>query len=144
VSLFGYSREKKKKKGWMKKLVIEVNGVGYECVSEINKVAEAVGMDYDYKVDLLAFRDSVEVNGNRYVLTRIATFGRCKVSLILIPNNVQNIGKRCFDGCKSLYEVLFESDSKLIKIGNFGVFIQGWPDDATMADRDWPAGCGAG
>jgi predicted metal-binding protein len=41
-----------------------------------------------------------------------------EIKSIRIPNNVENIGKDCFCGCKSLCEVVFESESKLKEIGD--------------------------
>jgi hypothetical protein len=51
---------------------MELNEVECKCCDENDKVAEAVRMNYSKKqVALLAFRNCVEINGNKYVLTRI-------------------------------------------------------------------------
>jgi hypothetical protein len=77
--------------------VIEVNGVEYKCCvdDEINRVSEAVRMNHDSKEEmkLLAFRNYFEVNGDRYVLTKITEFKKCNAFIISIPNNVKNLGK---------------------------------------------------
>jgi hypothetical protein len=136
MSLFGYG-----KKRWMDNLVIEVNGVEYKCLEENDGVAEAVIMNPDRKekVDLLGLRNFLEVNGKRYVLRRITpfcagdmlckymvrAFGGCArdslslgIKPIQIPSSVEIIGEACFQGCESLYGVVFEWDSKLKEIGD--------------------------
>jgi hypothetical protein len=35
---------------------------------------------------------------------------------VVIPNSVEIIGERCFDGCRSLNEVVFEEGSNLTRI----------------------------
>jgi hypothetical protein len=81
----------------MKKWVIEVNGVGYKCLDDTDKVTEALRINNssDKDVSFLAFRNSVEVNGERYILRRITLFKKCNASIISIPNNVDSIGERC-------------------------------------------------
>jgi hypothetical protein len=102
----------------MKKFVIEADGVEYQCCNGTDKVAVALRMKYGCKrqVPLLAFRNAVEVNGYRYVLRRIARFGKSSALIISIPSNVENIEKDCFLECESLCEVIFESCSKLREI----------------------------
>jgi hypothetical protein len=101
----------------MEKLVIEVNGVLYECCDGIAE-ARRRNDNCNEEGKLLAFRNSVEANGDRYVLVRITAFEKCNMSIISIPNNVANISKKCFSECRSLYEIVFESDSNLKKIGS--------------------------
>jgi hypothetical protein len=96
-----------------------VNGVEYKCCGDTAKVAEALGMSdcSDETVSLLAFRNIIEANGERYALRRITSFCDCNMSIISIPNNVENIGSKCFYECSSLCDVVIESDSELKEIG---------------------------
>jgi hypothetical protein len=45
-----------------------------------------------------------------------SAFSKSGIKSIRIPNNVEKIGNWCFFACESLYEVVFESDSKLKEI----------------------------
>jgi hypothetical protein len=40
-----------------------------------------------------------------------------KIAFIDIPRSIESIGKNCFEGCRSLWEVSFESGSRLKSIG---------------------------
>jgi hypothetical protein len=64
------------------------------CVCIGSSLQKTIGMNHDCvrKVSLLSFRNSFEENGERYLLERIALFGKCNV--LIIPNNVNNVGER--------------------------------------------------
>jgi hypothetical protein len=47
-----------------------------------------------------------------------SAFSDSGIKIIGIPNNVENIGNKCFYECRSLCEIVFESDSKLKEIGD--------------------------
>jgi hypothetical protein len=51
-----------------------------------------------------------------------SAFFRSQIKAIWILSNVERIEAYCFCGCKSLCEVVFESDSKLKEIGDFAFF----------------------
>jgi hypothetical protein len=48
--------------------------------------------------------------------------------MITIPASVRRIGKHCFSECPSLIQILFESQSQLYEIGDFGDCLLGWID----------------
>jgi hypothetical protein len=107
--------------------MIKVNGVEYDCYYEMNRIAEAVRLNNDYEGEVghLAFRNLLEVNGERYVLIRILPFEKRNVFVISVPNNVETLCDRCFYGCVSLCQILFESDSKLNEIGGLSFYGSG-------------------
>jgi hypothetical protein len=95
--------------------MIEVNGVEYKCDDETDRTVETVGISNSReKMTDVIFRKFLEMNGQRYVLTRIGSIDQHKISVISIPNGVEKVGKQC----ESLCEVFFESDSKLKEIGD--------------------------
>jgi hypothetical protein len=47
---------------------------------------------------------------------------------ITIPASVRRIGRLCFSDCKSLNEILFEPESQLYEIGDFGECSLDWID----------------
>jgi hypothetical protein len=108
----------------MKKFAIKVNEVNYKCDDERNGIVEAERRNkrpLREEAKFLAFRNSLEVNGKKYVLTKISAFDWCNMVMISIPSNVANIERGCFRDCKSLCEIVFESDSKLKQIGSFAL-----------------------
>jgi hypothetical protein len=52
-------------------------------------------------------------------------FSYSGIQSVRISNNVENIGKECFYKCKSLCEVVFESDSKLKEIDGSTFYYSG-------------------
>jgi hypothetical protein len=88
---------------WDSGICSEVNGVEYKYWNEMNKVAEAIGMNGASEVEVkrLAYRKFLEMK--RDILTRITEFGACDFSIISVPNSVEEIQDKCFFECRSLF-----------------------------------------
>jgi hypothetical protein len=72
-----------------------VDGVKYKCLDEMSKVAEAkeIADTSERRIELVAFRNFLEVNGERFVLRKIAGFKKLKDLIFYVPSNVEILEK---------------------------------------------------
>jgi hypothetical protein len=92
----------------------ELNGVMWICKSdgtaEIEEGCARLSGD-------MVFRGFIEYGGRRYFLNKICGFKGLEVVIVAIANGIKEIGADCFQECRNLSEVIFESDSGLKEIG---------------------------
>jgi hypothetical protein len=96
-------------------VVIGVNNVKYKCLIDTRNdvgIAEADGVVRG-DVEEIAFQNSIERNGKRYIVKKIGGFSEWNGIKIVIPSNVEMIMESCFGECGRLSQVVFESDSEL-------------------------------
>jgi hypothetical protein len=93
----------------------EVNGVTYICKRDGTSLTDGRSIGIG---KVLVVRGFIQVNGKRYVLKEIgkSAFKKCGIKSIGIPSSIELIREECFYHCESLYEVAFESYSKLKEI----------------------------
>jgi hypothetical protein len=73
-------------------------------------------------------------------------FAYSRLLMIRIPSNVEMFGKYCFSECKSLCEVVFESNSKLREIDDLALSSSGIktiriPSNVEMFGKHCFSGC---
>jgi hypothetical protein len=84
-----------------------LRGVRYRL--ENDGTASVVG--FTRPTDIVGpFPMAVNVNGREYVVTRFSGFEGWNGLKVVIPRTAEYIGEKCFRECKSLTEVIFESD----------------------------------
>jgi hypothetical protein len=101
-----------------RKKKITVNNVVYR----LNDGTTAMAMRKEiWKPRVTVFRKFIESEGRKYLLSSTGFFSKTadftECTTVSVPNSVEWIYSKCFGGCRSLREVLFEADSKLRQIG---------------------------
>jgi hypothetical protein len=65
-----------------------------------------------------------------------STFSYSGIKAIRIPNNVDNIGKKCPSDCEFLCKLVFESDSRLKEIDNSAFYRSGIKKTRILSSAD--------
>lgn len=95
------------------------NGINYNITSDIEPYTVEV-IEGNYTGDIV-IPESIEKDEITYTVKSIKSnaFRSCEITSIVIPESIENIGERAFEGCKSLTSIVIPNSVKSINSNTF-------------------------
>lgn len=95
------------------------NGINYNITSDIEPYTIEV-IEGNYTGDIV-IPESIEKGEITYTVKSIKSnaFRSCEITSIVIPESIENIGEKAFEGCKSLTSIVIPNSVKSINSNTF-------------------------